>query len=65
MLRYTSSPLGRNPTQIDYEDYRVQDGIKIPFHLTISRPNSRLEVQIEEARLNGPVDDAKFAPPTP
>jgi len=65
ILRYTRSPLGRNPTQIDYENYRMQDGIKIPFHLTVSRPNSRLEVQIEEARLNVPVDDTKFSPPAP
>jgi photosynthetic reaction center cytochrome c subunit len=61
LLRYTSSPLGRNPTQIDYSDYRSQDGLKLPFHMTISRPNSRLNVQIEEARFNLPLDDSKFA----
>jgi len=63
VLRYTKSPLGRNPTQIDYGDYRSQDGLKIPFQLTIARPNSRLVVQIEDAKYNVPVDDAKFARP--
>ena len=63
ILRYTKSPLGRNPTQIDYADYRSQDGLKIPFHLTIARPNSRLIVQIEDAKFNVPVDDAKFSRP--
>ena len=63
ILRYTKSPLGPNPTQIDYADYRSQDGLKIPFQLTIARPNSRLAVQIEDAKFNVPVDDAKFARP--
>ena len=63
ILRYTKSPLGRNPTQIDYADYRPQDGIKVPFRQTIARPNSRLTVQIEEAKFNVPVDEAKFARP--
>jgi photosynthetic reaction center cytochrome c subunit len=63
ILRYTKSPLGRNPTQIDYADYRTQDGLKIPFQHTIARPNSRLAVQIEDAKFNVPVGDAKFARP--
>ena len=63
ILRYTKSPLGRNPTQIDYADYRSRDGVKVPFQLTIARPNSRLAVQIEDAKFNLPVDDAKFARP--
>jgi hypothetical protein len=63
ILRYTKSPLGRNPTQIDYEDYRNQDGLKIPFRVITSRPNSRLIVQFEEVKFNVPVDEAKFAQP--
>ena len=63
LLRYTKSPLGRNPTQIDYADYRTQGSLKIPFQLTIARPNSRLIVKIEQAKFNVPVDDKKFARP--
>jgi photosynthetic reaction center cytochrome c subunit len=63
ILRYTKSPLGRNPTQIDYEDYRSQDGVRVPFRVITSRPNSRLTVQLEEVKFNVPVDDAKFAQP--
>jgi hypothetical protein len=63
ILRYTKSPLGRNPTQIDYSDYRTQDGLKIPFEQTIARPNSHLIVKIEEARFNVLVDEKKFARP--
>ena len=30
-IRYGDTPLGRNPTQVDYTDYRAQDGVKVPF----------------------------------
>jgi hypothetical protein len=64
ILRYTKSSLGLNPTQIDYADYRIQDGVKLPFQQTVARPNSRLVIQIEEAKFNLSIDDAKFARPT-
>ena len=63
LVRYTGSPLGKNPTQIDYEDYRDQDGTKVPYRYTISRPNSRLAVQIEAVKFNVPVDESRFAVP--
>ncbi len=63
LVRYTSSPLGKNPTQIDYEDYRDQDGTKVPYRYTISRPNSRLAVQIEAVKFNVQVDESRFALP--
>src|SRR5438874_4208087 len=31
MVRYTDSPLGYNPTQIDYADYRNSEVVKIPY----------------------------------
>jgi hypothetical protein len=64
MLRFVNSPLGLNPTQIDYGDYREQDGVKMPFLETVSRPNSRFTIQIDEAKYNVPTDDARFARPT-
>jgi len=63
MLRYVDSPLGRNPTQIDYADYRDPGGVKIPFQRTIARPGARFTIQIEEAKDNVPVDDARFIKP--
>ena len=63
ILRYTKSPLGRNPTQMNYADFRALDGLKVPFQETIERPNSRLTVQIEDAKSNVPVDETKFARP--
>lgn len=63
MVRYAETPLGRNPTQIDYADYRAVDGVKIPFRWTLARPNGRFTIQISDAKTNVPVDDARFTRP--
>src|SRR6267142_1611129 len=65
LIRYIDSPLGYNPTQIDYADYRAIDGVKTPYRWTVARPGNRFTVQVEELRQNVPVDDAKFIPPPP
>src|SRR5579859_328987 len=67
LIRYIDSPLGYNPTQIDYADYRAADGIKTPFRWTVARPGNRFTIQVDELKQNVPIDDAKFVapPPTP
>jgi photosynthetic reaction center cytochrome c subunit len=65
-VRYAETPLGLNPTQIDYADYRDQAGVKIPFQWTISQPRGRSMIQIDQMQMNVPIDDSKFAkPPAP
>jgi photosynthetic reaction center cytochrome c subunit len=63
LVRYADTPVGRNPTQIDYADYRDVDGIKLPFRWTLARPGGRFTIQIREVRQNVPVPDEKFAKP--
>jgi hypothetical protein len=63
LVRYVETPLGRNPTQIDYADYRDADAIKVPFRWTIARPGGRFTIQVEQIQQNLPIDDAKFAKP--
>jgi photosynthetic reaction center cytochrome c subunit len=65
LVRYAQSPLGLNPTQVDYRDYREADGVKVPFGWTVARPGNRFKVEIEELQQNVPVDDSKFAAPQP
>jgi len=66
LIRYAETPLGRNPTQIDYADYRDANGVKAPFRWTLARPGNRFTIQVEQVEQNVPVDDAKFAmPPQP
>ncbi|MBZ5520793.1 MAG: c-type cytochrome [Acidobacteriia bacterium] len=63
MVRYADTPLGRNPTQIDYADYREDKGVKVPFRWTVARPAARFTIQIETMEQNVQVDDVKFAKP--
>jgi photosynthetic reaction center cytochrome c subunit len=63
LVRYADSPLGRYPTQIDYADYREQDGVKVPFRWTTARPGGSSVTQLDEVKQNVPIDDAKFAKP--
>jgi photosynthetic reaction center cytochrome c subunit len=63
MVRFADTPMGRNPTQIDYADYRDADGVKIPFRWTLSRPVARFTIQIADVKSNVPVDDSRFAKP--
>ena len=64
LVRYAETPLGNNPTQIDYSDYRDVDGVKVPFKWTVSRPGNSFTIQIAKTEQNVPVDDSKFAKPT-
>jgi hypothetical protein len=63
LVRFGETALGRNPTQIDYADYRDADGVKIPFRWTLARPGNRFTIQIDQVQQNVPVDDSKFVPP--
>jgi photosynthetic reaction center cytochrome c subunit len=63
MVRYTENPLGRMPVQIDYADYRAVDGVKTPFRWTLSRPNGRFTIQLNEVKPNVAIEDSKFAKP--
>lgn len=65
LVRYAETPLGNNPMQIDYADYRDVDGVKVPFQWTVSRPGNHFTIQIDKTQQNVPVDDAKFAKPQP
>jgi len=65
LVRYAETPLGRNPTQIDYADYRDSGGVMLPFRWTLGRPGNRFTVQIDQLQHNIPVDDARFVAPPP
>ena len=65
LRRYTESNtvLGHLPLQIDYEDYRSVDGLKLPFMIRWSIPGRSWGRKITEAKQNAPLDDAQFNAP--
>jgi len=64
-VRYAETPLGRNPTQVDYSDYRDVDGVKVPYEWSVSRPGSRFTIKVTDVKQNVPIEDSKFARPKP
>jgi outer membrane lipoprotein-sorting protein len=65
LVRYMATPVGRNPTQIDYADYRAADGVTIPFRWTVARPSGSFTIQIDESKQNAPIDAKTFEKPSP
>jgi len=59
-LRFADTPLGLNPTRIDFSDYADFGGVKVPRHLIIAGPGRRLEIQFGDIKQNLGVDDAVF-----
>jgi hypothetical protein len=64
LTRFAETPLGRNPTQIDYGDYRVDDEVKIPYTWTLTRPNGSFTIKVEQVQQNVPIDQKLFVPPS-
>lgn len=63
VVRYSASPIGRIPTQMDYADYRDVNGIKFPFKYTFSWLDGRDAFELKDVKVNVPIDAAKFAKP--
>ena len=66
LIRYsTQSPVGRVPTQVDFEDYRDVSGIKFPFKWTSTWTNGRTVHQLKNVQINPTIPAATFARPVP
>jgi hypothetical protein len=64
MVRFGSSPIGRLPTQFEFDDYRDVDGVKLPFKITFIWLDGRDAIQLNDIKLNAPIDPASFGKPT-
>lgn len=62
-VRYTNSPVGLNPTQIDYADYRDVSGVKMPFRWMTTWTDGKAVTELSQIQANAPVDAAKFGKP--
>jgi photosynthetic reaction center cytochrome c subunit len=64
-VRLVNSIVGMNPTQVDYEDYREVNGVKVPFKSTVTWTDGRSVIELGSLQPNVPVDAAKFGKPAP
>lgn len=62
---YTDTPVGQDPEQIDFEDYRDEDGVKIPHTIRVSYLDNfnTATRKITEMKTNVKLDDSAFAAP--
>lgn len=64
----TPTIVGLIPEQVDYEDYRDVDGLKVPFTIRVTAIDSfnSSTRRLTEIKLNVPVDETRFKkPPAP
>ena len=65
VVRYTNTVVGPIPTQVDYSDYRMVSGVKMPFKWTTTWVSGQSTTELNEVQPNVPIDVARFAKPTP
>jgi photosynthetic reaction center cytochrome c subunit len=65
LVRYTDLPVGFNPIQTDYADYREVSGVKMPFRIIMTWVDGQATLKLSDVQVNAPIDAAKFARPAP
>ena len=58
--RYVESPLGFDPSRIDYSDYREVDGVQVPFRRQLSEPAGTSTIELKHVRQNVPIPVRAF-----
>jgi outer membrane lipoprotein-sorting protein len=64
-LMFTNTMVGQVPLQVDYSDYRVVDGVKMPFTWTTTWTDGQSTTKLSDVQSNVPIDATKFAKPAP
>ena len=65
VVRWTQTPVGFVPTQVDYADYRDVAGIKFPFSRTVSQTYMQMKLELTDVQPNTQVPASRFARPAP
>ena len=64
-VRWTLTPVGFVPTQVDYSNYKDVAGVKLPFHRQITQTYMRADIELDNVQPNVAVDASRFARPAP
>jgi photosynthetic reaction center cytochrome c subunit len=59
----TRTPMGTLTEQIDYADYRVVAGVKMPFEIKRTNWNTLDTLKVVDVKPNAQIDDARFSRP--
>jgi hypothetical protein len=64
VVRWNETSVGPVPTEIDYGDYRVVAGIRMPFTWTATQTYMQMTITLSDVAANVPVDGSRFARPS-
>jgi outer membrane lipoprotein-sorting protein len=64
-LRLNDTVIGYNPTQLDFSDYRLINGIRVPYHRVITWTDNQTTVDLTSVQLNAAIEAGRFAQPPP
>jgi len=64
-LRLIDTAIGYNPTQLDFSDYRLVSGIRVPYHQVITWTDNQVTIDLTNVQLNTAIEAIKFAQPPP
>jgi hypothetical protein len=64
-VRYNNTIIGLTPTHVEYSDYRVVNGVKVPFHWTTTWVDGQSTTDLSSVQANVPIDANRFTKPAP
>ena len=64
-IRWTRTPVGFVPTEVNYSDYRDVAGVKVPFQRRVTQTYMQMTIELTDVQPNARIDDARFARPAP
>jgi outer membrane lipoprotein-sorting protein len=64
-LRYSDTPVGTVPIQVDYSDYREVAGVKMPFHSVITWTDGQTTIELSNVQPNAAIEASRFGKPEP
>jgi outer membrane lipoprotein-sorting protein len=65
VVRWNKTVVGTIPTQLDYSDYRVVSGVKLPFKVAVTWTDGQNTFDFSEIRPNVAIEATRFAKPAP
>jgi len=64
-VRYTDTPVGMVPTEVDYSDYREIAGVRMPYKMVVTWTDGQSNILFTDVQPNAAVDPTQFARPAP
>jgi hypothetical protein len=65
VVRWNKTAVGTIPTQVDYSDYRVVSGVKLPFKIVVTWTDGQNTFEFSDIRPNVAIEATRFAEPAP